>query len=193
MRFQLIRTLMNVGPSLRFALAAHNGPHKFVQHSQTQSGSAMNCWARATKIRHNKALHRSTLVLRLFNVFSFVYASWLFNVYLHWAACPVTSVVSPPGSLRCHHARSSSTGEPGHGGTSSPRRVKVRRRNPASLFLPISVHLCSSVVPLDPSRDAARHPLNRQNLTYCSRLMAHGPSRIPSLLYCPATIRGDAE
>ena len=27
----------------------------------------------------------------------------------------------------------------------------------------------------------------------CSRLMAHGPSRIPSLLYCPATTRGDAE
>ena len=151
MRFQLIRTLMNVGPSLRFALAAHNGPHKFVQHSQTQSGSAMNCWARATKIRHNKALHRSTLVLRLFNVFSFVYASWLFNVYLHWAACPVTSVVSPPGSLRCHHARSSSTGEPGHGGTSSPRRVKPDGETPHPSFCPsvsICVHLWFLLIPL---------------------------------------------
>ena len=36
-----------------------------------------------------KALHRSTLVFRLFNVFSFVYAFWLFNVYSPWAACPV--------------------------------------------------------------------------------------------------------
>ena len=36
-----------------------------------------------------RALHWSTLVFRLFNVFTFVYASWLFKDSSHWGACPV--------------------------------------------------------------------------------------------------------
>ena len=42
---------------------------------------------------HNKPLHRRTLAFRLFSVFSFVQAAWLFNVYLPWAACPVNLVI----------------------------------------------------------------------------------------------------
>ncbi len=41
----------------------------------------------------NKALHRSTLVFRLFNVVRFGYLCWLFNVYSRRAACPVNLVV----------------------------------------------------------------------------------------------------
>jgi len=40
----------------------------------------------------NKAMNRSTLVFRLLNVFTFVYAFRLFNIYSHWAACPVILV-----------------------------------------------------------------------------------------------------
>ena len=45
---------MNVGPSMQFALAVHNGPQKFVPHLLTQNGSAMNCWARANECRLTK-------------------------------------------------------------------------------------------------------------------------------------------
>ena len=54
-----------------------------------------------------------------------------------------------------------------------------RMAHPASLF---PSHLCSSVAPAMPW-DAARHPLNREILTHCPHLMAHGSSRIPSSVH----------